>query len=345
MGISRNYVSSKLDIKKKVLSGLYSKERLSAYEIAKRLGCSHSTVLNYLKKYNIPRRSKLGNRNPVSIAKNILSDLYVRKKLTQKQIAEIFGHSRFGIQRWMKIYKIKSRNYSESNTKYPKVNFGGQRPEKAYLIGFRLGDLNVFEAKKQICARCSTTIKNQTLLIKDLFGRYGNVHIWKSKRGTYEINVLLNQTFRFLLPKKDHMPSWISRNSRFFLSFLAGYADAEGSYYLRKAYYKPFSRRWGVFEIQTYDKNIIMAIHKKLNRLGIECKFCRSRAAGYIDKRGIKNNKDSWRVSVNRKQSLWNFIKLIENYHRHKSKLNDLRKLKENLILRNGLPNYHSIIF
>ena len=154
MGISRNYVYSNLGIKKKVLSGLYSKERLSAYEIAKKLRCSHSTVLNYLKKYGIPRRSKLGNRKPIRIAKSILSDLYVRKKLTQKQIAKIFGHSRFGIQRWMKIYRIKSRNYSEINTKYPKTNFSGQQSEKAYLTGFRLGDLNVFKARNQICARC-----------------------------------------------------------------------------------------------------------------------------------------------------------------------------------------------
>lgn len=326
------------------LRKLYLKNKFSTSAIAKIYGCNHVTILNYLKKYNIPRRSKLGNRKAIKIKKTVLANFYNDKKMTQKQIAQKFGYSRYGIQRWMKIYNIKSRSFSETNTKYPKFDFDGDLNDKAYLIGFRLGDLNVYKVHNLIQVRCSTTIDAQAILINDLFKKYGNVHIWKAKRGTLEIIALLNQSFEFLLPKKDLINNWIIHNRKYFLSFLAGYADAEGSYYLRKPYYKRSKCEWGVFEIQTYDKNIIYTIHEYLMRLGIKNTFSKSRRAGHIDKRGVKTNKDCWRITIVRKQFLWDFIKLIEYYHKHRNKIEELGKVKDNLIKRQSLPYCRPII-
>lgn len=326
------------------LAELYLREKLSSGAIAKIFGCNHVTILNYLKKYKIPRRSKLGNRKPVSVTKEVLFDLYHNKKFTQKQIAEKLGHSRYGIQRWMKIYSINSRSQSLVHTKYPKYDFKGDLLEKAYIIGFRLGDLNVYKVHELIQVRCSTTIWDQVSLIKNLFHRYGNVHVWKAKRGTFEIIVLLNQSFVFLMPKNDLIENWIMGSNNYFLSFLAGYADAEGSYYIRNPYYQYSKCSWGVFEIQSYDKSILQTISKHLFSLGIENTFSRSKIKGYIDKRGTKHNNDSWRITIVRKQSLWNFIKLIEPLHKHKNKLRDLKRVKDNLILRNSLPYCKPII-
>lgn len=326
------------------ITEFYLKEKLSSGTIAKIFKCDHVTILNYLKKYNIPRRSKLGNRKPVSVTKEVLFDLYHNKKFTQKQIAEKFGHSRYGIQRWMRIYNINSRSQSLVHTKYPKYDFNGNLAEKAYLIGFRLGDLNVYKVHELIQVRCSTTIKEQILLIQKLFKNYGNVHVWNAKRGTFEVVVLLNQSFVFLIPKNDLIEDWIIGSNRYFLSFLAGYADAEGSYYLRNPYKKLGKYKWGVFEIQTYDKYILQTISKHLFPLGIENTFSRSKIKGYIDKRGTKHNNDSWRITIVRKQSLWNFIKLIEPLHKHKNKLRDLKRVKDNLVLRNSLPYCKPII-
>lgn len=324
-----------LNISKEKLEELYLNQKLSTDAIGKIYSCNHVTILNYLNKYNIPRRSKLGNRKTVSIPKEVLYNLYHNKKLTQKQIAQKFGHSRYGIQRWMKIYKIDSRSLSIAHTKYPKYDFSGNKLEKAYLIGFRLGDLNIYKIKNLVQARCSTTIEAQVILIKNLFKNYGNVHIGKAKRGTFEIIVLLNSTFDFLLPKQDNIEKWILENNEYFLSFLAGYSDAEGSFYLRKPYYKLGKCEWGIFEIQTFDKNIIGTIYKKLLSLNIEGTFSKSRSKGHVDKRGVKTNKDCWRLMINKKQYLWNFIKLIEPYHKHENKLKDLKKVKENLLMRN----------
>lgn len=320
-------------LSKNTLTNLYSKQKLSTDAVAKLLSCkSHVTILNYLKKYNIPRRSKLGNRRSINISKKTLIDLYYNEKLTQKQIAKNFGNqSAEGIRRLMKIYNLKPRNYSETNTKYPKFNFSGNLKEKAYLIGFRLGDLNIYKVHELIQARCSSTIKEQADLFTNLFNNYGFVNITVAKRGTLEMIVLLNQSFRFLVPKEDLIEGWILRDNEYFLSFLAGYADAEGSYYMRKPHYKKSQTGWGIFEVQTYDKNIIYAIYQKLQNFDIMGTFSHP-------KRRILQNEEMWRLTINKKQSLWNFIKLIKPYHKHKNKIRELEEVKNNLILRNSLP-------
>ena len=315
---------------------LYVKQGLSTDAVAKVLGCNHVTVLNYLKKYEIPRRSRLGNRKAVSIDKETLINLYHNKKFTQKQIAQKFGHSRFGIQRWMKIYEIKSRNDSQSHTKYPKKNFNGDLTEKAYMIGFRLGDLNVYKVHELIQVRCSTTKIAQVNLIKNLFKQYGNVHIWKAKRGTFEIVILLNKTFNFLLPKKDNIDDWILVDNKLFLSFLAGYSDAEGCILMRKSTHgnkRPFVG----FELATYDKNILNQIGKSLEELGLifPKPFITSKAG--IDKRGIKRNKDCWRISIYRKDALWKLLNWLEPLMKHQTKLNSLLRAKKNIIYRNKI--------
>lgn len=322
------------NISKDTLLDLYRNQKLSTDAIAHKLNIrSHVTILNYLKKFNIPRRSKLGNRISIKLNKNHLFDLYHNQKLTQKQIAKNFGNqSASGIQRLMKIYNIESRSYSEYLTKYPKFDFSGNLKEKAYLIGFRLGDLNILKIHELIQVRSSTTIKEQVELVADLFKSYGNIHTWHAKRGTFETVVLLNNSFNFLLPKNDLIENWILKNNEYFLSFLAGYSDAEGSYFIRKPYYKTNKPSWGVFEIQTYDKNIISTIYKYLLNMRIECAY-------YVNSKHLRYKMDMCRITIVKKQSLWNFIKLVEPYHQHRNKIRDLRKVKENLISRNSIPH------
>ncbi len=326
-------MSKEKNLLKNTLIDLYSKQKLPTGTIAKLLSCkSHVTILNYLKKYNIPRRSKLGNRISIQISREILFDLYHKEKLTQKQIAKNFGNrSDTGIRRLMRTYGIKTKSDSESHIKYPKFDFSGDLKEKAYLIGFRLGDLNIHKVHELIQARCSSTITEQASLFRDIFNNYGHVSITTAKRGTLEMVILLNMSFNFLLPKKDLIEDWILQNNSYFLPFLAGYADAEGSYYLRTPYYKNKKTPWGVFEIQTYDKNIIYTIFKYLVDIGIECTFS-------VNTQRLRYKQDMCRLTIVKKQSLWDFIKLIEPYHQHKNKIKDLQKVKENLILRNSIP-------
>lgn len=336
----------KVNISKKELERLYLQKKLSTGEISKILDCTHVTVLNRLKEFKIKSRTKLGTRKPVRIAKEELNRLYHQEKLTQKQIAKKFGHAPYGIQRWMKIYGIKSRDYSEANTKYPKYNFSGNLIEKAYMIGFRLGDLNVMRVKNLIQVRVSSTIPAQTQLFTDLFSNYGHVHIHhfvreKTGKKIIDATCLLNKSFKFLLPKEDKMPTWILNSKKYFLAFFAGYSDAEGSFYFKK----PLNKiPCGVFTIQSYDKEIITSSAQMLGRIGISCYGpILAQKAGYVDKRGIRRNGDCWRFDVIKKRDLWKFTNLVEPLIRHQNKLNKVKDIKRNLIMRENFPYCHPI--
>lgn len=328
----------RLTISKDSLIELYVNQRLSSFSISKLLGAkSHVTILNYLAKYDISRRSRLGNRKPINIDKEILFDLYYKRKLSQEQIAKKFGCCQQDIQRRMKAYKINARSCSEANTKYLKFDFNNSLLEKAYLLGFRVGDLNVSKVHNLIQVRGSTSVKEQVELFTDLFQDYGNVHTWIAKRGTYESVALLNQSFEFLLPKKDSVEQWILDDKEYYLSFLAGYIDAEGSFYLRK-HSRNEGLELGLFEIQSYDKNIITTIFEKLKEQNIECRLS-------INNKHERYKNDMCRITVNKKQSLWAFIKLAEPYLKHKKRLRDLCRVKGNLVLRNSLPYCRPITF
>ena len=124
---------------------------------------------------------------------------------------------------------------------YQKNDFSGNLREKAYLIGFRLGDLRVrkiWENSETIHVDCGSTIKEQIELIKNLFKDYGQVWISKpNKKGKVQMECYLNRTFEFLLSKK--IPEDLLKDKENFFAFLAGFTDAEGTIGISKgmAYY------------------------------------------------------------------------------------------------------------
>ena len=327
----------KFVITKKELKKLYEIKKLSTDQIAKRFEVSHATVLNRMKEFGIKRRSRLGTRKPVKIAKHLLKKLYKEKKLSQAQIAKKLGYSCYAIQLKIKKFRIKSRSLSEANTKYPKKNFSKNLLEKAYLIGFRIGDLNVYRKDFVIRVRCSTTVPEQIQLIKNIFSPYSQVIIRKSRilkgRQVFDVDCYQNNTFDFLLPKKDEIPKWILSTSKFFFAFIAGYVDAEGHIFtrLQKRSKTPIAG----FEVQSYDKKILYQTWLKLNQLNIQCPKPKiNKPKGYTSKSGAVYRKDLWRLAVNRKTALSVFLNSIEPHVKHGKRKTQLLKAKQNLIFR-----------
>lgn len=318
-------------IPKQTLKKLYYQNKLSVELIGKLYGCSHATILNKMEFYGLKRRGHLGTRKPVIITKKTLINLYLKRKFSQNQIAKTMHCSVWAIEKLMKKYKIKSRGLSESQMIYPKFNFSGNPTERAYLIGFRLGDLNVERAKLQIQVRCSTTRPAQVQLIRDLFSKYTHLGIKNTRyinnQLITDIRCFLNKSFNFLLPKKDKIEPWILKNDKFFFAFVAGYTDAEGCLLIRK--YKKSKIPVAGFELQSSDKNIINQIWKKIILFGIRAP--RPKVNRPI---GVINRKNIWRLSIFRKSSLLKFLGFIEPYLKHHDKKNKLYFLKKNIISR-----------
>lgn len=312
-------------------------------EIAQRLGCSHSTLVYKFRKLNIKSRGHLGNTRPLGITKLGLIKQYERG-LSLEKIARMFRCSKGGVERRFKKYGLVGRGLKNRASKYKKQNFSKNPLEKAYLIGFRLGDLNVYKYRNTIQIRCSTTRKAQVQLIRKLFSTYTTPYIWTAKRGTYEIVCMVNKSFNFLLPKEDKIPNWILDNYDYFLPFFAGYTDAEGSFYLKKP--KKNSTVWSsCFEIQTQQKEIIFNSWRSLEKYRICSAFPSiARKAGHIQRSsGVINNKNMWRFSVTQKESLWKLIQLLKPYLRHQEKLRKTKIVEKNLLERGLAESYGDV--
>lgn len=312
-------------------------------QIADRLGCTHSAIVYKFKKFGLKSRGHLGLTRPIRLTKKGFKYLYYQRGLSLKKIASIAHCSESGLERRFKKYNLVSRGDKSRTCKYKRRDFSENRIEKAYLIGFRLGDLNVMKSVSVIQVRCSTTIPAQVKLIRELFSLYTTPHITRAKRGTYEIVCLVNRSFDFLLPKKDEIPEWIVNNKELFFSFFAGYSDAEGCFYFKKPGRKGKTKT-ASYDIQTQQKNIIWQLWKNVQKYGIyTVKPKISVKAGRISSNGNKNNKDMWCLTVSRKDSLWKLINFLHPYIKHRNKIKKISQVEKNIILRHTIPYSHPI--
>lgn len=318
-------------IPKDELRDLYEKQKLSPYQIANIYGCNHNTIGRRLLAYGIKVRNlseaqKL--RWGVNIPEGELRNFYEKQGLSTSQIAQQYGVSQTTIVNRMKEYHIKARPFPEATIIYPKSDFSGDLIEKAYLIGFRLGDLHVEKPNENgqvIAVSCCSTKGEQIQLFKKLFDRYTHVNVGKpDKEGRVCTTCCLNLSFDFLLPQEDKIEEWILANRDHFIAFVAGYTDAEG--------YIGISGDQARFELKSYDKNILHQIHANLSLLDIKCpKPSIHEEKGHPNKYGSYQNQDSWRLGVYRRDSLQKLFALIALHLKHAKRRRDMERAKKNV--------------
>lgn len=316
-------------ISRDLLQDLYVNQGLTTYQVAEKLGFCQGTVWNRLNEYGIkPRPSYV----PVDLSKRQLKSWYIDQKLSTWGIEKKFGYSRGTIYRKLKELGLGTRNIAKSHIRFPRKDFSGNILEKAYLIGFRIGDLNVTQRGLQsetIIIKCATTKQGQVKLFKNLFAHYGHIIEGNpTKEGKINIQANLNTSFSFLLDKSPDSYKWVFKNKKTFFAFLAGFSDAEGSFF--------FSRGMGVFSIGNYDKLLLTKIRKFLKRFGVETpqlavyyQINRKKYQGYLSKN------DYYTLRCSRKKYLLKLIGLLEPQIKHPDKLRKAHLVKENIIERN----------
>jgi len=319
--IKIRYPKEEIKISKEKLEYWYTHKKLSIYKIAKLYNCGSRTIYGKLVKHRIKTRPV----KRVMISKGNLYDMYHTQKLPYSKIAIKYSCTASIIFDKMKKYNILPRNSSEANTIYPKIDFSGNLSEKAYLIGFRLGDLYAYKSSFLVYIKTNTTKTDQAYLFKELFKNYGYVYIKENENNLINMQVNLNSSFSFLIPKRDNIDRWIIRNKSYFLAFLAGYTDAEGNIGV-------YSNR-ARFRIRSYDKNLLYLVHKKLNEMNIHNTY------GLEMPAGKKYNKDFWCTGVSKKHSLMKLLKLLKQYLKHPKRCKDLIMAEKNLLSRIGREN------
>lgn len=221
--------------------------------------------------------------------------------------------------------------------RYAKFNFTGNCTEKAYTIGFRLGDLNVYKGAtggKLIVARCNTTQQVQIKLIRKIFSKYGHITTSPGKDST-NVNVYLNDTFKFLLPKE--LPSWVEKNNKAATAFIAGYVDAEGNFLINQGKAR--------FKIDSYDEEILRWMEKWARGRNLVVRFRQIAKQGDRRPDGKTFNQHLWRLNINNATSLMKFIFLTLPHSLHAKRARDMKLCLDNIRLRirKGSVHYATI--
>ncbi|MBI2411293.1 MAG: hypothetical protein HYV32_05370 [Candidatus Kerfeldbacteria bacterium] len=231
----------------------------------------------------------------------------------------------------MREYGLQSLSRSIIQSTYKKKNFFGDSDEKAYLIGFRLGDLNVYQtvnSSEVIIVRCHTTRQDQINLMRQLFEPYGQVTISMNKRTkSYHVNCYMNKTFAFLLPKNTYrVARWITSDPNCSAAFAAGYIDAEANIGI----YDGRAR----LKIDTYDKHVIFWFYRWFIINGISCPPPQQiglKNQIYNTKTGWKYHNDLWRIRVSKVRSLIVLFTLLKPHLKHKKRVEDMSRCIQNI--------------
>ena len=308
------------------LRRLYCAAGLSTIEVARVLGWSPSAVRTRLVQLGITRRTPWA-RNEVTCEVDELRRLYVDEQLSLSAIAAKYGCSLTTILRKLEAAGIPRRPDGGSPS-YPRSDFSGNLPEKAYLVGFRQGDLHVALEGNTIVVKCTSTRSEQVVLFRELFEQYGHVYtdeatVERRERKSIGMEVRLNRTFDFLLPKQDCLPEWVQTSDETFFAYLAGYIGAAG--YVR-TYLPPGYQTLQVrVEVRSYDATLLDQLGTGLNQRGIVCPPAKIRvAAGYVNGYGVRSNGILWGLGLSRKDSLRMLFERIDPYLRHPRRRRDM---------------------
>jgi len=253
-----------------------------------------------------------------NLTKEELEKLYWQQKLTLSQIGRMFSVTYPTVIYWMKKRGIHTRGVRKYHTK----PFDGNELEKAYLMGLRLGDLNVQLHRRQILTRTSTSHPNMLELFRGTFQKYSHVHQFpmfhpkKKPHFDWQIYALLDKSFKFMLDKA--VPNEITADENMFYAFLAGYADAEGCILITPN--KDGVRLY--LNIASEDSKTMSIIAAKLKEAGyhLTLRIAAKRGESY----GRKYNNDYWELRIATKVDVVKLLERLEFRHREKNKWKEL---------------------
>jgi hypothetical protein len=336
------------------LRDLYIEQGWTTTEIADHYGVGASTVRRALEAIGVDIRPRgpIGSRKlpHLELTESLLRDLYLEQKRSIPQIAELYGWGRETIRLRMLEYNIPIRSFSEKTrvqhgTHEEYKDFSGDAHEKAYLIGFRIGDLHVrreHAGSEGIRLACTSSKPEQIHLIEQLYGKYGHVtknEEWRlSLRGLLrcvKISVSLNETFDFLLDHPTRISDWIFADPNLFLAFFGGFVDAEGSFHLKR---RTNVVAQGRFSIKNTDKIVLEQCRERLLRLGIGCSNLSKvyDAGRQTSARGVFATKALWGFAVEEKESVLRLIELLAPYIHHAKRSDDMDRVRANVEWRSS---------
>lgn len=255
------------------------------------------------------------------VTKEQLYDLYVNKRMTLKQVAHKLGIKHLStVHELMIKYGIKRRTISEVKTQHERKPFSKNLSEKSYILGLRTGDLAAYKDFHRIIVNTSTTHPALIHNFEKIFSKYSHVYVYLSKdrknNQEWHVQCALHSSFDFLIKKLRKIPKWIWTNNKYFFAFLAGFADAEGSFDIYENTGNSIAFH---FAVASNDKIILQQIFNKLRKLRFSCGFYLKHKKGEKATYG-KFSKNIYIVRIFRKKDVLKLVKILKYYSNHGEK-------------------------
>ncbi len=307
-----------------VLREFYCDWGLSVGQIAHMAGTSKGHVHYYMSKFGIDRRpwTGLARKQDSSLA----VDLYRNQGMTLEQIARL-----------LRVSKSTARSYvireaplrPRSTPTYPRASFSGDEVERAYLLGYRAGDVNAFQdSTLTVTARVSTTHEAMLQMFRVSFSPYGHCGAFPRKvfltGYDWQIKAYLDNSFRFLIPRPSSPPS----DRRLLYVFIAGLGDSDGCWSVSE-------RHGGTaysFDITSRNRILLERLASTLETEGYHPHVYLSRRRGTVKLlRGRMISKqatlteDTWTFVIKRKADVKRLAQQVLHYSRHHEKIAEMK--------------------
>src|SRR3989338_7359548 len=103
-------------------------------------------------------------RQKILIPKKVLTNLYWKKNYSPEKISVQYSCTPITVRNRLKELSIPLKTAAFARTRSLRKDFSGDDATKAYILGFRLGDLNVYspsEVSETVVVRCHSTVQEQ----------------------------------------------------------------------------------------------------------------------------------------------------------------------------------------
>jgi hypothetical protein len=299
------------------LAVLYLTQQASVHKISRMYAIDRRTVRRWLIHAGVPLRthSEVVNllvRHP-PVEPSILRDLYWNSNLSLKQIGLRLGASSSWVRNQMLDAGVPLK--APWREKYAKTSFSGDSVERAYLTGFRVGDLHCNRDGNQVRIETSTTHPAMWELIFSSFSQYGKVSRTPSRTGKgfqWLVYAYLDRSFEFLLDKHTSIPAEILGDEVLFLAFLSGYLDAEGNLRI----FEDDGQSVVSIRINSEDEGILRDIRKILSKMGYHVYFGLEKKEGTYHGKTYRDN--VWNVGMFRKDEVVSLLGKLSLRHPEK---------------------------
>ena len=239
--------------------------------------------------------------------RTVLDGLHNGKKISLLQISKDVGRSYFSIWGLCRSLGIRTRgvaeaqaNSSDARSKHKRRPFDGTEEDRAYMTGFKNGDLTAWQVSgTAVMVTSSTTHRAFADLFHQLFQGYAHVYQYpmfeEGKGYKWKLAARLDNSFRFLLKSAQEAAVEFGEKRTLYLSWLAGLIDSDGNIHVSQDKGRARVR----VTIYNSNKQLLYDIIKESLKIGYTLNGPYLLAeVGMVTPRGIRYTKDHWQIAI-----------------------------------------------